>query len=392
MKLGDSSFRMVFWKNLLIVVTILLFATLTYRCVDPYSPRATQANYGYLVVEGLLCDSSGTTSVSLSHTSTLADSSENDLETGAMVTIEGDNGTSYNLTEVDFGLYTADKLMIDISRNFRVRIKTSAGKEYSSDFVPFRKTPVIDSVNYSIDDTNLHLLVNTHDQGNDTRYYLWRYDGTWSYHSAYKSTIKMVDGRIVQRDLLDDTYHCWRTVHSTQILVGSSARLADDIISNFELLAEPRSGEKLQDEYSILVKQYAITGEAYNYWQELKKNTENLGTLFGPQPSTVATNLHCLTNSAEPVLGYFSASSVQQVRKTILSSELPPIHHSTGYEACSADTLLLDQVPYFTGSEMLVNELFHGMPPVLIGYLMANEDCVDCTKHGGTTIKPAYWE
>ncbi|MEJ7664694.1 MAG: DUF4249 family protein [Hymenobacter sp.] len=55
---------------------------------------------------------------------------------------------------------------------------------------------------------------------------------------------------------------------------------------------------KLYYLYSILVRQYALTPEEFAYWDKLRKNTENLGTLFDPLPSQLSGNVHRLTMPA----------------------------------------------------------------------------------------------
>lgn len=367
-----------------------LMMALANSCVDPYNPKATQTDVSYLTVDGILNGPGGITNLYLSRTATLATSSLTKPETNASVQIESFSGSKFILVENTPGTYSAASLPVDASNTYRVTITTSAHKNYASDFVAFKDAPPIDSVNWTADDQNLHVYVNAHDEGGTTLYYLWNWAATWSYHTPWRSTVKYEDGQIIKRDLNDDIYHCWKTVHSTRVLVGSTAHLTSDVISNHEIITEPLTSEKLQTEYSVLVEQFALTEAAYNYWQELKKNTENLGTLFGPQPSTLASNLHCLTTPDEPVLGYFSAGSSTQQRIIIMSDELPPAHHITGYEDCVADTLFLDQVPFFTGAEFLISEAYKG--PGWVGYLMSSQDCVDCTYHGGTTVKPDYWK
>jgi hypothetical protein len=48
-------------------------------------------------------------------------------------------------------------------------------------------------------------------------------------------------------------------------------QLSADVISNYKLAAIPYNSEKLSIKNSTLVKQYALTREAYEYWETLKK-------------------------------------------------------------------------------------------------------------------------
>ena len=88
-------------------------------------------------------------------------------------------------------------------------------------------------------------------------------------------------------------------------------------------------------------------------------------------------------------MGYFGACSIKQKRIFIKREELPLTRHDTGYESCEPDTLKVDQIPYFSGGQLVVNAIFKG--PVFIGYLLANPVCVDCQLRDGTLTKPDFW-
>lgn len=359
-------------------------------CLDPYSIPAALSQVNYLVVEGFLNDVSSPTVIRLSRTIPLASGERRVPEPNAIVEIQDDQGGVFALTETDPGSYSLFSLIINMDRNYRLKIRTSNNKEYMSDFVPFKQTPVIDSVNWSVDGNHLYIYANAHDDNNDTHYYFWNFDETWAYHSAFPSINKFENGQIIDRD--DDIYHCWKTLSSTQIQISTSVKLAQDIISNYTLVIMPLTSEKLQTEYSLMLHQLALTKDAFEYWQQLKKNTENIGTIFGPQPSQILSNIHCTSNPEEPVIGYFSACSIEQKRVFIFRQDLPITRNVTGYEDCVQDTLFNAQIPDFRGGELITYPISVGMPPVVIGYFRSSFFCVDCRFHGGTTVKPDFWK
>ena len=43
--------------------------------------------------------------------------------------------------------------------------------------------------------------------------------------------------------------------------------------------------------YSILVRQYALSKEGYEFFTRMKKNTEQLGSIFNAQPSEISDNV-----------------------------------------------------------------------------------------------------
>ena len=165
----------------------------------------------------------------------------------------------------------------------------------------------------------------------------------------------------------------------------------------------PSTSEKLETRYSILVKQYALSADAYNYFSILKQNTEELGSIFDTQPSQLTGNVHCTTNATLPVIGYISAGTVQQKRVYINNSQLPTNWVATYPYDCEPDTALfafpepgglyLNQVAILliplTSEVDITTGVYKG--PSLIGYQYVDPECGDCSIRG-TTTQPGFWQ
>jgi hypothetical protein len=63
--------------------------------------------------------------------------------------------------------------------------------------------------------------------------------------------------------------------------------LAQDVIYLQPLVLIPAGAQQLSVEYSIFVRQYALTKEGYDLLTMMQSNTESLGTIFDPQPSSL---------------------------------------------------------------------------------------------------------
>jgi hypothetical protein len=280
--------------------------------------------------------------------------------------------------------------------NYRLKIYTSAGKHYISDFVPFKPTPPIDSLNWQRDTTGVSIFVNTHDPSGQTRFYRWEYTETWQYHTYVNTQFDLVDGMLTFRGPKDMIYNCWRNSQSTDIHIGSSGKLNEDLIYQQKLALVPTGSEKLSVYYSILVKQYALTPEAYDYWQTLKKNTEALGGIFDPQPSTLTGNIHCVEDPNEPVLGFVSASSVQQLRLFVNGDIIDAWNYVPYYLPCLINkdvTLGISPSDTQTVQEYLLspNHLYTLWYMDRGLYIIIQNFCADCRDHGGSNIKPDFW-
>ena len=117
-------------------------------------------------------------------------------------------------------------------------------------------------------------------------------------------------------------YRCWNIDTSGFIFIASNAGLSSDVVYEKKLVHVAFEQPQFRWIYSILVTQYALTKEAYEYWDNLKKNTEDLGSIFDPQPFAEFGNIHCISNADEPVLGFISACSATQQRLYIYYAQV----------------------------------------------------------------------
>ncbi|MBI3221044.1 MAG: DUF4249 domain-containing protein [Bacteroidetes bacterium] len=376
------------------ILLIALLLVISYSCLEPYPPPTIDGGTSYLVVDGFLDSKTGSANVKLSRIIPLSSTDVAPAEASAIVKIERNDGTSFTLSERGAGNYEAKNILVDPSKKYRLYIKTNADEEFQSDFLSSKATPAIDSVTWKVYNNleGVSVLVHTHDATNATRYYFWSYEETYEFDADYFSGLKLSGGTVNAIPLADQTYTCWRTLSSQQILVGSSSRLSVDAIANFPITIIPKRSQKLFKKYSILVRQRALSIDAYTFWENLKKTSEGLGSLFDPQPGKVVGNIYNVTNPSNPVLGYFDISEVTEKRLFISYSDLPDaLQLSKPSSSCYIDTVFIAELPRFEGNtNSIVGSVQIGGD--IIGYLFAPPYCSDCRYSQGTTQKPSFWE
>jgi len=390
-------------KNRVKIRTILLVVvTLCGQCKDKYVSPYKSPNVGYLVIEGFI---SGNIPIQymLSRTLPLPGDTTIPKEEGATVQVEGSDNTVYVLAGQGNGVYSSvDTLSLNALARYRLRIHTAEGEDYLSDFVPFRVSPLIDSINWINGPTGVTIYANTHDPANATRYYEWNFVETWEYHSAEQATLEYdtATGYVIARPAAAEIYTCWHTDTASNILLGSSIKLAQDVIYEQPLQTLPEHGVQASVLYSMLVYQWSLTDSGYNYASIMKTNTESLGSIFDVQPSQLAGNIHCLTKPTEPVVGWVSAGTIQQKRIWIYGTQLAGWDYS--YSCPNPDTvihLLPGDAEDSVKARMAFTEdgyipLFaHLTPPMVTadGYISNFVGCIDCRAQGGTTSRPVYW-
>lgn len=374
-------------------------------CKKPYAPSIVSADNHFLVVEGVINSSLDSTVIILSRTIKISGRNSANPETRSQVSIENDQHTDYPLKETKPGRYVSAPLNLDPSHKYNLKITTADGRMYQSDFEKIQSTPPIDTLYYTTGPSGLSIYSATHDPSNGTRYYRWEYFETYVYISGLNSYFKFDNSyhfntqKSVYRDSNEWVNVCYNTDTSSNILLNSSAKLSSDVITENPITQLSSSSEKIYHRYSILVKQYALTKEAYQFWSLMKTNTEKLGGIFDAQPTQVVGNIHCISNPSEPVIGYISVSTVSQKRIFIDRTELPvwpyapsncQAFYLTWYKHGSVPSDLL----YFIDIPMELVTSFYDKQKKDTGYTVkvGSYDCVDCRYHGGTTIKPPFWK
>jgi len=360
-------------------------------CKKAFNPIATNGNLSYLVVEGII-NSSGidSTFIRLSRTVNINSATSSKAELHASIKVESNNNVVYSLTELSTGNYALPPVSLSDAQKYRLHIKTSDGREYLSDYTEVKVSPQIDKVGYTIGSDSVSLYVNTHDAKNATHYYRWEYDETWQFIAGYHSMFAVKGRALVARDT--DTFNCWGRAGSGDVLLASTARLSRDEVYQAPLKVIYSANDRISIRYSILVKQYALSNEAYTYWLNLKKNTESLGTIFDAQPSEGLGNLYCVSNPAEPVIGYVSAGTISTSRIYINKTDLPPLW-------ITANTCQLQRFPstdigiFFGGAAQWAPITTETDDKGNVFFIATTPSCIDCRlKNNGTLKKPGFWQ
>lgn len=361
-------------------------------CVDPYQPPFTNEITNVLVVDGFINTTDHSATVKLTRAIHLSDTNAPAPEKNAIVLIEEQGGATMALDEKGNGNYMGKGMALNNSKKYRLLVTTKSAKKYVSEFIVLQQTPPIDSVRWEASHDGVRIYVNTHDPSGTKPFYRWNFGETWQYNSVFDSSVKLVNGAVVVRSIGDQLFDCWKTVPSYDILVSSTMRLKETTIHDFPITFIPKGSQKLTKRYSVVVNQFSICKEAYDYWQQLRKTTTNLGGLFDPLPSQVTGNLHGESDPLESVLGFFSGGSVTSKRIFISLNDLPPalrIPRTIG--DCSMDSVLVKDVTKLVGGAFLLISPYNFGTPIIVGYQYSAIGCVDCRAQGGTTVKPDFW-
>lgn len=372
------------YKSPFLILVVVMFI---FGCVRPFSPPEVNSQQSYLVVDGFLNTGSDTSVFLLSRTQNINQNDNPLIESGATVIVEKESGETSSFTEITNGKYILPPAQFDPARKYRLKIKTSNGSEYVSEFVIVTKTPPIDSITYKIEPVRNSVVfyANAHDAKNQTHFYRWKLEETWEYKATYASVLEVVDGKIILRN--EDINTCWRTNRSANIILGSTIKQTNDIIKDLPVNIVPISTNKLYLKYSMMLKQYALSQEAFEYWTALSKTTQLTGSLFDPQPYLLTGNIKNTTNPEELVFGYFSASTEER-KRIVIRPGLGSFPRCTEPDTITVQCGSLDVDCAYRTQKLLLN--YYGKSSEFV--TVANPECADCRVQGGTTKRPAFME
>ncbi|MCJ7449263.1 MAG: DUF4249 domain-containing protein [Bacteroidales bacterium] len=388
-----------------------------FTCIDPYNPKLS----GYeslLVVEGLITDEKAPYEVRLSRSIQHEDSVPKRI-TDADVFITDETGKTEHLENCGDGSYKTDSAEFTgvIGKTYILHITTIDGAEYKSDPVVMLPVPGIDKIYYEKDEEyadnqsetheGIRIFVDTGDGSEDSQYIRWEYEETWKFRLPdYKRFNYIGQSLIVPLEEVEE--FCWKTLKSSVILNSSILPGQTNYIKKLPIcfIGSDKSN-RLTIRYSILVKQYSLSKEAFEFWNNLKQVNETGGSIFDTQPYPVISNINNVNNPGEKVLGYFQVSAVKQKRTYITRSELDELDLPWFKYDCKRFVVSPDDYPPapmrppmtwdelydmfmsrkdFTFVEPIYNNTTHQLEKLVF----VQNYCSDC-KLTGFSEKPGFW-
>jgi len=379
------------WRSLRPVAVLILTLGLG-SCIEPYI--ADIDNEPELIsIEGSLVKGLSRQEIVVSRTTSLGNPVFEPVK-GCMVTVLDELNNEFRFDETYNGIYTLemDQEALVPGRNYKMIVVTPGGDHYESEYETLQGGVPVDSVYYSIEEQlnpengisadGLQFYVDLQAPDTISRYFRWKITETYEYTSAGPINYYYVDLSFepVVPDDIWGLYRCWKTEELGDIYLTSTLNLTANEKKQIPLNYVTTLNDRLKIKYSLLVYQYALDEEAYNYFMQNKIATEGSEGLYTRQPQQPVTNIYNVDNEEERVLGYFWTSELSSRRIFV-----PKLAE-------------LDVKDYFYPLEVF-NMEDHGAGPFPMAIMVeegvritGSPICFDCTRRGGTTQRPSYWE
>lgn len=333
---------------------ISLFLIITYSttgCIEPYYFELEKSSLP-LVIESYISNVSYDRSIQypsdghyfitkLRYGQNLLNEGQN--VTDAQVALLSKNDESWNYTDVSPGEYwLLDKnFQAEIGKSYKLKVTLENGEIFESDWETLYIN--VEEMNEVSFIENERVKIRYSNRGKDKslieikgieltadiplntssgkKFYMWQYEPTWIY----------LAGRV---DLRSPYYRCW--IRGKSFL--SQYTIHEDNVGGYTkslAFIEVETNERVYNDLSILVRQFIISKDYYNFLKELNEQGQS-NNIFTAPPFNLKTNYHSV-NSEKQLFGYFSVRHEEARRMYFSVKDLSYyVNSKTGIEVCKS--------------------------------------------------------
>lgn len=335
-------------------VLILLVSTGFWACVDNYNVDINTSK-GYLLVDGIITDldepqfitiaktPEDAQYVSSEFTSTIIAKQKNATPvTKAHVKLLVNGSQVVQLTETDPGTYQLPlSFKAKVGDTYQLNIYTIEGKNYESSIEKMLPVPQIKNVYEEFNAKGIKKFAASEERiatndfyadFDDTpttkNFYRWR----WVQYEIQKICETCKQGKYyIYETAAGETGDCFKdlTLNYNNIFDYTCGELCWDIFyssainifSDIYTDGQQQKGKLVaqiplnqSNACLVSIQQMSLTANAYRYLKLIQDQSVNVGTLADTPPAPIKSNVINIANTNELVLGYFSVSSVAEVR------------------------------------------------------------------------------
>ena len=293
-------------------------------CRDPYEPVVITQEFGYLVVEGFIETNGEESIITLGWTAPISQKEQYSKETAAFIRLTSESGETWDFFEKGSGEYSLSATL-DNSKKYQLEINLRGGRRYQSDWITPIVSPEIGELGFIRDQNGVEIYVST--QGNESaQYFIWSYEEHWIFRPGVRTSYKYnpETQEVETRQDHERIDLCWSSNPISKIILQNASRFENNTILQRELVRIPPNDRRIMERYSILVKQRAIDQDTYNFWEKLRRNSDDIGGIFSPLPSLIESNINSLTDPAENVIGVVSMGQSSSKRLYVSITDVAP--------------------------------------------------------------------
>lgn len=395
------------------IFPILLLCFAINGCTEQYILQTNNFENA-LVVEATITNELKKQTIKISRTFRLEENGPI-FESGADVSITDNEGNQYQFEEEDSIYVSTTEFKAIQGRKYKLNFTTRDGSSYNSTSENLTAVNEIENMTATVQtregQIGVQINVNSYDPNRTSKYYRYEYEETykiitplWDPDTAILLPPLEIGGHkeigLIPRT--GESKTCYSTDYSKDIILTTTNELSEDRV-NFPVRFISNKNYIISHRYSILVRQYIQSLEAYTFYKTLKELSGSESILSQNQPGFFYGNINALNNPNEKIIGFFEVSSVSSKRiffnyENLFPNEpIPPYKEECEirnwvfcFESANPDCkgaillsnietnqlLYLDNYLYTNG----INQVYKMVPP----------PCGDCTTFSSNKI-PSFW-
>jgi len=365
---------------------------IVFSCIEPYQFVITDDS-PLLVVEGYISDKSFDEtqkypsdgryfSVRLTTTSNVTNVRSKPVSNASVKLLNDENQEwLYQESGVEEGLYELYDPSFAAQEGMKYKVQISLEEElYESSWEAFPETPVppIGSVGFvesesqtyimesgekvlrTIKDIKTHITVGENLSG-EPIYYRWKFTPMWVFIAPLSPSVTRPG------------YKCWVT--SRDYLTNYALQIDNTGGYNKGLFNIPTiANERILDDFSVLVQQFAMTENNFFFWKEMYDQNEG-NALLDQTPFNLRTNIQSRSGEKKAV-GFFGVVKEQATRWHFDRSQL-------SYYVDNA---------FKKGCEIIYGPPLGGCPEPFPAFPACEcKYCLDYSWGTATNVKPSWW-
>lgn len=357
-------------------------------------------------------------------------------ESNAIVRVIEDAVNTYIFTEAEAGVYKSQTaLTAQPYRNYSLSVVTSDGREYGSTNKQLTQSTSIDNLYVERDfnengNEGVSVYVDSYDPTGNSKYYRHEYEETYKIIAPLYSPRELISNGVQFPILENDTFQydtiasiidllvelkfrdqqeqvCYKTVKSNTFILENTEAYIEDKLEKYRVRFLNRDSYTIMHRYSILVRQYVQSREAYTFYETLNSFSESETIFSENQPGFLEGNVFSVENKNENVFGFFEVASIDEKRIFFNYSDLfvnesqpdfyiecdeffTPVLIREDFAHNWISSPLVDAIndgyQFYDENEVEVSSPFSYAP-----FRLVLEPCGDCTFLGNNNV-PDFWE
>lgn len=371
-------------KYLYSAVAVLLGVS---SCIYPYDADISKETDQTIVIEGEVLVG-GTTTIRLSYLTELGSLASSRHPAGR-AWVEDRDGNRFESSNKSLSWNISIPTETAPSgKQYRAVIEVD-GETYVSEWLDADPKPTINGIHFGSDGVKVTVYVDVDAQACHSGYMGFSFDETWEFHADFIPEVVVNPNGWQYSDMMGawPFYWCYRSSVSQQMVLLDYSALEGAQTKQYPVHSFLCIDSRNHQKYSILVKAFALSRDAYLYNKQTQDMSELGGDLFSPEPGMLQGNLTCTTDDGRQVMGLILAAEVATKRAFLDNRYL---------RVTRQDDSFMVEVP-----EEKMPVYYYDMNYRPIKYVTMEDRqvvgwgphrCINCLEAGGTQEKPAFWD